>query len=415
MSARSDTPARSHEFARIDSPVPSQMGMRAGSPLPRPDARPETPRMFSRDRGPPLPARRPPLRSPRRVTDENAGVEPAPSGRVLDDRALLERPVSANILPTTEKLASTGSTEFRPSTTGSTLRRNPTPPATRRCASQEAHGLAPKGASPRTTALRLTPRSRVSPRTPRGDHTPRDHTPRDRDLTPYRSTAATPALVDVLSALTISPRRDRRPRASPEVREVHVTQWMDYTCKYGVGYVLSDGSSGVWFNDSTKVVQPRNGSTFDYITRRLHNQPEQKTTYSASSYPQEIHKKATLLKHFNNYMQTNEKKEGVSTGRSRLHVGAPEPGNPQTYVKKWMRTRHAVLFHLNNKAVQVQFLGDETDLLFSTRSQAVTYVDKRKERHTYALQTVTDVQNQEMSKRLRYVKDMLLNLSERRR
>ena len=36
-------------------------------------------------------------------------------------------------------------------------------------------------------------------------------------------------------------------------------QWMDYTCKYGVGYFLSDGSCGVYFNDSTKIVQPPSG------------------------------------------------------------------------------------------------------------------------------------------------------------
>ena len=34
---------------------------------------------------------------------------------------------------------------------------------------------------------------------------------------------------------------------------------MDYTCKYGVGYFLSDGSCGVYFNDSTKIVQPPSG------------------------------------------------------------------------------------------------------------------------------------------------------------
>ena len=34
-----------------------------------------------------------------------------------------------------------------------------------------------------------------------------------------------------------------------------VTRWVDYTSKYGLGYVLSDGTFGVMFNDATKMVQ----------------------------------------------------------------------------------------------------------------------------------------------------------------
>ena len=40
----------------------------------------------------------------------------------------------------------------------------------------------------------------------------------------------------------------------------------------------------------------------------------------------------------------------------------------------------------------------------------MTYVDKKKEKHTYPLQTILDVPNPELSKRLRYAKDMLVNL-----
>ena len=34
-----------------------------------------------------------------------------------------------------------------------------------------------------------------------------------------------------------------------------VTRWVDYTSKYGLGYVLSDGTFGVVFNDATKMTQ----------------------------------------------------------------------------------------------------------------------------------------------------------------
>lgn len=36
--------------------------------------------------------------------------------------------------------------------------------------------------------------------------------------------------------------------------EIHVKKWVDYSTKYGLGYLLSDGSTGVYFNDSTKII-----------------------------------------------------------------------------------------------------------------------------------------------------------------
>ena len=41
--------------------------------------------------------------------------------------------------------------------------------------------------------------------------------------------------------------------------EVFVKKWVDYSSKYGLGYLLSNGSTGVFFNDSTKIVShPKN-------------------------------------------------------------------------------------------------------------------------------------------------------------
>lgn len=36
--------------------------------------------------------------------------------------------------------------------------------------------------------------------------------------------------------------------------DVWVRKWVDYSSKYGLGYLLSNGACGVFFNDSTKIV-----------------------------------------------------------------------------------------------------------------------------------------------------------------
>jgi len=35
---------------------------------------------------------------------------------------------------------------------------------------------------------------------------------------------------------------------------IHCKKWIDYTSKYGLGYVLSNGAVGVFFNDATKII-----------------------------------------------------------------------------------------------------------------------------------------------------------------
>ena len=46
-----------------------------------------------------------------------------------------------------------------------------------------------------------------------------------------------------------------------------VVKFVDFSSKYGLGYMLSNGSYGVLFNDSTKIILHPNLFHFDYIER----------------------------------------------------------------------------------------------------------------------------------------------------
>ncbi len=46
-----------------------------------------------------------------------------------------------------------------------------------------------------------------------------------------------------------------------------ITKFVDFSSKYGMGYKLSNGTYGVLFNDSTKVVLDANLFHFDYFQR----------------------------------------------------------------------------------------------------------------------------------------------------
>jgi len=200
--------------------------------------------------------------------------------------------------------------------------------------------------------------------------------------------------------------------------ELWVTKWVDYSTKYGVGYILSDGSIGVYFNDSTKIVLVPNESCFDYVTRRTQDRPEVRTTHTFEDYPEDLKKKVTLLRHFKGYMIADslDRRDGASTGESSMPLSQPraqvsyEPGQAP-YVRKWIRNRHAIMFQLSNKIVQVVFF-DRTEAIVSSRSHMVTYFDKRGQVSSCQLSTALDVPspNPELAKRLRYTKDILVNL-----
>lgn len=111
------------------------------------------------------------------------------------------------------------------------------------------------------------------------------------------------------------------------------------------------------------------------------------TQYSFANFPAELQKKVTLLQHFKSYLEQNydpqEKEQLVQ--RNKLNQANKllyPPGS--VYVKKWMRTKHAIMFRLSNKIVQVNF-QDHTEILLNSENRYVTYVNKKGERSTMPL------------------------------
>jgi len=193
-------------------------------------------------------------------------------------------------------------------------------------------------------------------------------------------------------------------RAKPSGRnEVWVKKWVDYSSKYGLGYLLSNNSIGVFFNDSTKIILDANGSTFEYMERKSNEKQDIVTTHSLTEYSKELQKKVTLLQHFKSYLEGENNKDPQSA------EDEGGQGASGVYVKKWMKTKHAIMFRLSNKIVQVNFT-DKTEIILSSENKIVTYVNKKGERSNYPLATALESSNSEMAKRLKYTKEILTHM-----
>ena len=187
-----------------------------------------------------------------------------------------------------------------------------------------------------------------------------------------------------------------------------MSKWIDYSSKYGLGYLLSDNAAGVFFNDSTKIVVAQNDVMFYYYERRAVSSTEKQdvmSRYSFNEYPKELQKKVTLLEHFKSYLSQN--KVQSSSQPDNIEQVKVTPGS--VYVKKWMRTSHATMFRLSNKIVQVNF-KDRTEILLNSESRFVTYVNKKGERSIMPLSLALDSNDAEMTKRLKYTKDILTSM-----
>lgn len=259
------------------------------------------------------------------------------------------------------------------------------------------------------------------------------------------------------------------------VAKVWVVRYVDYTSKYGLGFLLNTGSAGVYFNDSTKIVLSPNSQVFQYVERRRKDSSSSSEhiiqTHLMSAYPVELQKKVTLLRHFRDYLvdqqktygksnnstDKNEKDDddilptagsnfsdgqgqgmpmvlqgGVATGACAntkfgvssakytdmgfnadamedMNVNNSDEEIEMPFLKKWVRTRHAILFRLSNRTVQVVFF-DRSEVLLSSEARIVTFVNKQGIRSEHSLEEVLKTGRTDIAKRLKYTKDIMYRL-----
>lgn len=195
-----------------------------------------------------------------------------------------------------------------------------------------------------------------------------------------------------------------------------VERYVDYTSKYGLGYLLSEGSSGVYFNDSTKTILESNGDAFQYIERKRSSEDSSRrqdpvvASHTLQNYPGSLQKKVTLLTHFRDYLMEQHKR---LEGAKLPPQGSSDNGN-MTYLKKWVRTKHAVFFRLSDQTVQIVFY-DHTEVLLTPDERYITYVDKNRSRNTYYMTDELVGCNPEIERRLKYTKEILQQLVDVRR
>ncbi|KZO95394.1 kinase-like protein [Calocera viscosa TUFC12733] len=240
---------------------------------------------------------------------------------------------------------------------------------------------------------------------------------------------------------------------------VFVQSWVDYTHKYGMGYALTDGTTGVYFNDSSSMVLAPDNEHFDFVMPTTDQRSYSRSSQLVSSYPDsdsgssnfakfsaspitsssnssstDLDTKVVLLRAFKNYIYEELYKQQAYT-----YVDMTKQDG-MDFVQKWHRMNNVVMFTLSNGARQVCFPGpdvkrdpdawskfnysDHTKIILSSSGRHVTYVDKDYKLHEYTLaklmatavappgtKTEKEMRNNDrLIRRLAYCRDVLIKM-----
>ncbi|XP_023323849.1 serine/threonine-protein kinase PLK1 isoform X1 [Eurytemora carolleeae] len=179
---------------------------------------------------------------------------------------------------------------------------------------------------------------------------------------------------------------------------VWVSKWVDYSDKYGFGYSLNDDSIGVVFNDLTKLLLLADGHNIHYI-----DYDGGEHYHSLTEYPETIEKKVKLLNYFRNYMKEHLLKAGANMEIRDEDVLSRIPS-----LKTWFRTSRAVVMHLSNGTIQINFFKDHTKIILCPLLGAVTYIDDTRRNRTFRFDLLEKYGcSQDIAARLNYAYDKI--------
>ena len=211
--------------------------------------------------------------------------------------------------------------------------------------------------------------------------------------------------------------------------DIFVTKWVDYSSKYGIGYLLSNNLIGVYFNDCTKLIYNPRTTKLSFIERNATKDKDMMYNFGIKEAPKELQKKILIFQQFKKYFEEelnpektdkDKDKDAKSHHKSKRKKGdknkeeekkeKPEDKEQEgdnVFLRKWLRTNQAIIFRLSNKTIQVIFKDQTEIILFD---DMVSYKDKKKYVKTYKVDDAINSSNFEMDKRIKYVQNIFTKI-----
>ncbi|KAI7878012.1 kinase-like protein [Lichtheimia hyalospora FSU 10163] len=176
---------------------------------------------------------------------------------------------------------------------------------------------------------------------------------------------------------------------------IFLDKWVDFSCKYGLGYSLIDGTRGAYFNDATSMTT-KDDENYHYV---VHQNPGARQVHHVDNIPQELKKKVFIMRNFKKYME--ERLARMATNMPRVIDG---PGN--FYLTKYIASEKALVFRLSNDVVQFNFFN-HAKLILTEFGTKVIYISASRQLDMYRIEDAAVSKNEELRNMLDYARQML--------
>lgn len=158
---------------------------------------------------------------------------------------------------------------------------------------------------------------------------------------------------------------------------------------------MSNGSIGILFNDSSKIILSIIGITFFYI-----DSGDQTTTYTIYEFPDELKKKKSCM----DYLIKTIKETAIFK-RSQFMKNC-ELKEPLAYINYYKIAGVCKMFLLNNDIVQFIF-DDKSEIHINKNTKKILYFNSKREKSLF--DSMNDIlasdKNVEAKKRFEYIQN----------
>jgi polo-like kinase 1 len=160
----------------------------------------------------------------------------------------------------------------------------------------------------------------------------------------------------------------------PDARADYVLFHQDYTDKYGIGYILTNGTMGFYYNDMTNLLWLEKRGQFGYSD--FYNKGDKGgmafISEGSALINRDLEKKLKIFGHFKKYY-TRLSGEGKAPV---VELPSASSSEGEVMLKRIIKTKNGILLRLANNIVQMIFI-DQTQIALCFKTKTLVYINKK--------------------------------------
>ena len=153
----------------------------------------------------------------------------------------------------------------------------------------------------------------------------------------------------------------------------YIKEYHDYIDNCGVGYILTNGTIGFYYNDLASIIWNKKYGYIDLKDNKSKVEVVYLTENDMVKNP-EIKIKLKIIKMFIEYLQKKDKDNESSLKLPNILLN-----REAIFVKQVSKAKHGIMFYLSNNILQM-FFFDKTQIVFNITTNSIIHIEKNGEK-----------------------------------